>query len=58
MIKNHSKIVREKERMVINYKSLNDNTRMHGYKLLDKTKLINKIQGRKIFSKFDCKFGY
>ena len=58
MVRNHSEIVRGKARMVINYKRLNDNTRTDGYKLPDKTELINRIQGKKIFSKFDCKSGY
>ena len=44
--------------MVINYKRLNDNTVMDEYKLPDKIELINRIQGRKVFSKFDCKSGY
>ena len=44
--------------MVINYKRLNDNTRTDGYKLPDKTELINRIQGKTVFSKFDCKSGY
>lgn len=58
MVRNHSELVRGKARMVINYKRLNDNTRIDGYKLPDKTELINRIQERKIFSKFDCKSGY
>ena len=58
MVRNHSEIVRGKARMVINYKRLNDNTRTDGYKLPDKTELINRIQSKKIFSKFDCKSGY
>ena len=32
--------------MVINYKRLNDNTRTNGYKLPDKTELINRIHGK------------
>ncbi|KAK6794310.1 hypothetical protein RDI58_007763 [Solanum bulbocastanum] len=58
MVRNHSEIVRGKARVVINYKRLNDNTRMDRYKLLDKIELINRIQGRKFFSKFDCKSEY
>ena len=58
IVRNHSEIVRGKARMVINYKRLNDNTTIDGYKLPDKTELINRIQGRKVFSKFDCKSGY
>jgi len=52
MVRNHNEILRGKARMVINYKRLNDNTRMDGYKLPDKTELINRIQGRNFFSKF------
>ena len=58
IVRNHSEIVREKARMIINYKRLNDNTVMDRYKLPDKTELINRIQERKIFSKLDCKSGY
>ena len=58
MVTNHSEIVRGKARMIINYKRLNDNTGTDGYKLPDKTELINTIQGKTVFSKFDCKSGY
>ncbi|MCF8704118.1 reverse transcriptase family protein, partial [Corynebacterium sp. MC-02] len=58
MVRNHSEIVRGKARMVINYKRLNDNTRTDAYKLPDKSELLNRIQGKRIFSKFDCKSGY
>ena len=44
--------------MVINYKKLNDNTKTDAYKLPDKSELIDRIQGKKIYSKFDCKSGY
>lgn len=44
--------------MVINYKRLNDNTRTDAYKLPDKNELINRLQVKKIFSKFDCKSGH
>lgn len=58
MVRNLNEIVRGKARMVINYKRLNDNTRTDGYKLPDKIELINRIQGKTVFSKFDCKSGY
>ena len=58
IVRNHNDIVRGKARMVINYKILNDNTRTDGYKLPDKIELINRIQGKTVFSKFDCKSGY
>lgn len=57
MVRNHNEILRGKARMIINYKRLNDNTRTDAYKLPDKSKLINRIQGKRIFSKFDCKSG-
>ena len=44
--------------MVIEYTKLNDNTTTDAYDILDKTDLINRIQGSKIFSKFDCKSGF
>lgn len=53
----HSEQVRG-SRMVINYKRLNDNTRDDRYNILDKTQLISRIQGCKIFSKFDLKSGF
>ena len=43
MVRKHSEIIRGKARMIINYKILNDNTRTDGYKLPDKTELINTI---------------
>ena len=55
MVRNYKEIVRGKTRMVINYKRLNNNIRIDGYKLPDKIELINIIQGKRIFSKFDCK---
>lgn len=44
--------------MVINYKRLDDNTRERNYKLPSKDLLINKIQGKSIFSKFDLQSGF
>ena len=58
MVISHSEQIRGKARMVINYKRLNDNTRTDAYKLPDKSELINRIQNKKIYSKFGCKSGY
>ena len=58
MVRNNNEIVREKARTVINYKRLNDSIKTDGYKLPDKIGLTNRIQGKRIFSKFDCKSGY
>ena len=58
IVKKHSEIVRGKSRMIINYKILNDNTKEESYDIPDKNQLINRIQYRYIFSKFDCKSGF
>jgi deoxyuridine 5'-triphosphate nucleotidohydrolase len=58
IVRNHNEITRGKSRMVINYKRLNDNTRTDGYNIPNKSQLINRIQGAKYFSKFDCKSGF
>ena len=57
MVRNHAEQVRGKARMVINYKRLNDNLVKDGYKLAGIDTLLDRIQGKKIFSKFDCKSG-
>ena len=44
--------------MVYNYKRLNDNTEDDGYNIPNKDSLINLIQKKKVFSKFDLKSGY
>ena len=46
---------RNKARMVLNYKQLNDNTIFNGYFLPHKETLIHKTRGKKLHSKFDCK---
>ena len=58
MVRNHVEEKREKARMVINYKKLNDNTIFDGYYISNKTVLFDKIQGASQFSKIDCKSGY
>jgi hypothetical protein len=58
IVRNHSKIVRGKSRMVINYKRLNDNTVDDAYNIPNKQEWINRIQGSKYFSKFGLKAGF
>jgi len=58
LIRNHSEIVRGKDRMVINYKPLNAITKSFHYPLRRQETIMQKIQGSKIFSKFDMKSGY
>ncbi|GJT07836.1 Orf y [Tanacetum coccineum] len=50
--------VKGKERMVFNYKSLNDNTYKDQYSLPGINTIIKRIGGAKIFSKFDLKSGF
>ncbi|GJT48740.1 hypothetical protein Tco_0974897 [Tanacetum coccineum] len=50
--------VKGKERMVFNYKSLNDNTYKNQYSLPGINKIIKRIGGAKIFSMFDLKSGF
>ncbi|GJW33388.1 hypothetical protein Tco_0053420 [Tanacetum coccineum] len=50
--------VKGKERMVLNYKSLNDNTYKDQYSLPGINTIIKRIGGAKIFLKFDLKSGY
>ncbi|GJR81584.1 hypothetical protein Tco_0152369 [Tanacetum coccineum] len=50
--------VKGKERMVFNYKSLNDNTYKDQYSLPVINTIIKRIGGAKIFSKFDLKSGF
>ena len=58
IVRNHAEEVRGKSRMVINYKRLNDNTVDDAYNIPNKQEWINRIQGSKIFSKFDLKAGF
>jgi hypothetical protein len=51
IVRNHSKIVRGKSRMVINCKRLNDNTVDDAYNIPNKKEWINRIQGSKYFFK-------
>ncbi|GJS40859.1 Orf y [Tanacetum coccineum] len=50
--------VKGKERIVFNYKSLNDNTYKDQYSLPGINTIIKRIGGEKIFSKFDLKSGF
>ncbi|GJU74418.1 Orf y [Tanacetum coccineum] len=50
--------IKGKERMVFNYKSLNDNTYKDQYSLPGINMIIKRVGGAKIFSKFDIKSGY
>ncbi|GJT11370.1 Orf y [Tanacetum coccineum] len=50
--------VKGKERMVFNYKSLNDSTYKDQYSLPGINTIIKRIGGAKIFSKFDLKSGF
>uniref|UniRef100_A0A251RXY7 Putative enzymatic polyprotein n=1 Tax=Helianthus annuus TaxID=4232 RepID=A0A251RXY7_HELAN len=58
IVRNHSEIKRGKARIVYNYKRLNDNTVDDGYNIPNKDTLLNLIQKKKVFSKFDLKSGY
>ena len=58
MVKNQNKINRNKARMVVNYKQLNDNTIFDGYFLPNKETLIHKTRNCNWHSKFDCKSGF
>lgn len=44
IVMKHAEIVRGKSKMVINYKRLNDNTRIDGYNIQDKSQLIKFSQ--------------
>nr|GFC39022.1 TPA: orf y [Tanacetum cinerariifolium] len=52
------KEVKGKERMVFNYKSLNDNTYKDQYSLPGINTIIKRMKGAKVFSKFDLKSGF
>ena len=52
------KEVKGKERMVLNYRSLNDNTHKDQYSLPGINTIIKKIGNSKVFSKFDLKSGF
>ena len=55
MLRKHSEIKRGKTRIVINYKSVNTNTKFVGYYIPNKEILINLARGKNYYNKFDCK---
>ena len=55
MVRNRNEINKNKARMVVNYKQLNDNTIFDGYFLPNKETLIHKTRNYNWHSKFDCK---
>lgn len=52
------KEIKRKERMVFNYRTLNDNTYKDQYSLPGINTIIQKIGNANIFSKFDLKSGF
>ena len=58
MVRNRNGINRNKARMVVNYKQLNDNTIFYGYFLPHKETLIHTTRDKKSHSKFYCKSGF
>ncbi|KAJ1690006.1 hypothetical protein LUZ63_014161 [Rhynchospora breviuscula] len=52
------KEIKGKERMVFNYRSLNDNTHKDQYSLLDINTILKKVGHSKICSKFGLKSGF
>ena len=58
MVRNRNEINRNKARIVVNYKQLNDNTVFDGYFLPNKETLIHKTRDCHWHSKFDCKSGF
>ena len=55
MVRKRSKQVKEKARMIINYKELTKYTKFDGYFLPNKEVLINLVKNKTYYSKFDCK---
>lgn len=58
LVRKHNEIKRGKARMVIDYRELNKKIVFDGYFLPYKRNLINRLAGKKWFSKFDCKSGF
>ncbi|CAG70342.1 CP, RT, RNaseH and protease polyprotein [Cacao swollen shoot Togo A virus] len=52
------KTVHGKERMVFNYKRLNDNTEKDQYSLPGIQTILKRVGNKKVFSKFDLKSGF
>lgn len=55
MVMNEAEKRRNKARMVINYKKLNQFSKTDNYFLPNKDVLLNLVKNKKYFSKFDCK---
>jgi len=58
MERNHAKKKREKARIVINYRKLNDNTLFDGYYIPNKIVIFNRIEDAFWFLKINCKSGH
>ena len=58
MVMNEAEKRRNKGRMVINYKKLNQFTKTDNYFLPNKEVLINLVKNKKYFSKFDYKYRF
>ena len=58
MVMNEAEKQRNKAKMVINYKKLNQFTKTNNYFLTNKEVLINLVKSKKYFSKFNCKFEF
>nr|WBW50881.1 polyprotein [Sweet potato pakakuy virus] len=52
------KETRGKQRMVLNYKRLNDNTEKDQYSLPGINTIVSRVSGKEVFSKFDLKSGF
>jgi len=58
MVMNEVEKRRNKARMVINFKKLNQFTKTDNYFLLNKEVFINLVKNKRYFSKFECKSGF
>lgn len=58
MVCNHGEMVRQKPRMVINYKAVNNATEDIAYRIPIKDELLTKLAHKNVFSKLDCKSGF
>ena len=57
-VNKHSEIKRGKPRLVVNFKPFNKVLEPIRYPLPNKSSLLQRIAGCKIFSKFDLKYGF
>lgn len=58
LVEKHSEQKRQKKRMVVNYRAMNDATIKDGYNLPNIEEILSLISGKKMFSSFDCKSGF